>query len=171
MKSGAASAKLQTKGRKTSKTSEPPQSHDERYAAGKALRNRLEREAHSKWTLPKSGRDPVKLVVESSKGRIPELVPIRYGRMMVSPFTFYRGTANIMAADLVNAGHRNTSTALRRLPFAESRRVRNTRASLGLRHERLRRNAARTVGMGCETTSCQFHHGVPVQWVFQVRSA
>ena len=100
MKSGAASAKLQTKGRKPSKASEPPQRHDERYAAGKALRNRLEREAHSKWTLPKSGRDPVKLVVESSKGRIPELVPIRYGRMMVSPFTFYRGTANIMAADL-----------------------------------------------------------------------
>jgi uncharacterized protein (DUF2252 family) len=39
-------------------------------------------------------------VIESSKGRIPELVPLRYGRMMVSPFTFYRGTANIMAADL-----------------------------------------------------------------------
>lgn len=42
------------------------------------------------------------MVIESSKGRIRELVPIRYGRMMVSPFTFYRGTANIMAADLAS---------------------------------------------------------------------
>ncbi len=79
---------------------QPLQSREERYAAGKALRNRLEREQHSKWTTPKDRRDPVKMVVESSKGRIPELLPIRYGRMMVSPFTFYRGTANIMAADL-----------------------------------------------------------------------
>jgi uncharacterized protein (DUF2252 family) len=43
------------------------------------------------------------MVIESSKGRIPELIPIRYGRMMVSPFTFYRGTANIMATDLASA--------------------------------------------------------------------
>jgi uncharacterized protein (DUF2252 family) len=42
------------------------------------------------------------LVIESSKGRIPELIPIRYARMIVSPFTFYRGTANIMAADLAS---------------------------------------------------------------------
>jgi uncharacterized protein (DUF2252 family) len=58
------------------------------------------REQHGKWTLSRRRRDPVELVIESSKGRIPELIPIRYGRMMVSPFTFYRGTANIMAADL-----------------------------------------------------------------------
>jgi uncharacterized protein (DUF2252 family) len=58
------------------------------------------REQHAEWTLSRKRRDPVELVIESSKGRIPELIPIRYGRMMVSPFTFYRGTANIMAADL-----------------------------------------------------------------------
>jgi len=77
-----------------------PEGRDKRYAAGKALRQRVPREKHSDWTPARNRRDPVELVIESSKGRIPELIPIRYGRMMVSPFTFYRGTANIMAADL-----------------------------------------------------------------------
>jgi uncharacterized protein (DUF2252 family) len=90
----------QPKPRKVSEVSALPPSRDERHAAGKALRNRLAREQHGEWTPPKDRRDPVKMVIESSKGRIPELLPIRYGRMMVSPFTFYRGTANIMAADL-----------------------------------------------------------------------
>src|SRR5262252_8077978 len=75
-------------------------SHDERYAAGKALRHSIAREQHGEWTPPRKRRDPVELVIESSQGRIPELVPIRNGRMMVSPFAFYRGSANIMAADL-----------------------------------------------------------------------
>lgn len=78
----------------------PLASRDERYAAGKRLRQRLPREEHSQWAPSPRRRDPVEMVTESSKGRIPELIPIRYGRMMVSPFTFYRGTANIMAADL-----------------------------------------------------------------------
>ena len=72
----------------------------ERRAAGKALRDRVPHEQHQEWSPPRSRRDPVDLVIESSQGRIPDLIPIRYGRMMASPFTFYRGTANIMAADL-----------------------------------------------------------------------
>src|SRR5438045_1959064 len=72
----------------------------ERYAAGKALRDRVPREQHGEWTAPKNRHDPVDLVIASSKGRVPELIPIRYGRMSVSPFTFYRGTALNMAADL-----------------------------------------------------------------------
>ncbi|MDS4069777.1 MAG: DUF2252 family protein, partial [Candidatus Competibacter sp.] len=71
-----------------------------RYAAGKALRDRVPREQHGEWQPPRDRRHPVDLVIESSHGRIPELVPIRYGRMSVSPFTFYRGAANLMAADL-----------------------------------------------------------------------
>ena len=86
--------------RKTSKDSALPPGRNERYAAGKALRQRVAREQHGEWTPGRSRGDPVALIVESSKGRIPELIPIRYGRMMVSPFTLYRGTANIMAADL-----------------------------------------------------------------------
>jgi len=73
---------------------------DARYAAGKALRDRVPREKHGEWKAPRNRHDPVDLVIASSKGRIPELVPIRYGRMSVSPFTFYRGTALNMAADL-----------------------------------------------------------------------
>jgi uncharacterized protein (DUF2252 family) len=87
--------------RKVGQTSElPPASRTERYAAGKALRGKVPREQHGEWSPPHNRRNPVDLVIESSNGRIPELVPIRYGRMMVSPFTFYRGSANIMAADL-----------------------------------------------------------------------
>jgi uncharacterized protein (DUF2252 family) len=79
-----------------------PAGRAERHAASKASRQKLPREQHAEWTPPHNRPDPVKLVIESSKGRIPELVPIRYGRMLVSPFTFYRGTANIMAADLAS---------------------------------------------------------------------
>jgi uncharacterized protein (DUF2252 family) len=67
------------------------------------LRERVPREDQAEWAPGHHRRDPVDQVIESSKDRIPELIPIRYGRMMVSPFTFYRGTANIMAADLASS--------------------------------------------------------------------
>ena len=76
--------------------------HRDRYAAGKALRDRLPREVHGEWKPPRNRHDPVELVIASSKGRVPELIPIRYGRMSASPFTFYRGTALSMAADLAH---------------------------------------------------------------------
>jgi uncharacterized protein (DUF2252 family) len=69
-------------------------------AAGKSLRARVPRTSHGEWSSPSRRSDPVDMVLESNKGRIPQLLPIRYGRMMVSPFTFYRATADIMAADL-----------------------------------------------------------------------
>ncbi len=84
----------------TGKSSTARATRDERFAAGKALRDRVPRESHGAWKPPKNRQDPVELVVASSRGRIPELIPIRYGRMSVSPFTFYRGTALNMAADL-----------------------------------------------------------------------
>ena len=77
----------------------------QRYAAGKALRDRVPREQHGEWKAPRDRPDPVDLIIESSKGRIPELIPIRYGRMSVSPFTFYRGAALNMAADLAGTPH------------------------------------------------------------------
>jgi uncharacterized protein (DUF2252 family) len=79
-----------------------PPDREERRASGKELRSKVSRQQHAEWKPPRNRRNPVEMVVESSKGRIPELIPIRYGRMMVSPFTFYRGTANIMAADLAS---------------------------------------------------------------------
>jgi uncharacterized protein (DUF2252 family) len=72
----------------------------ELVAMGKALRERCPRTAHAAWKPPSNRPDPLELLVESSKGRIPQLIPIRCGRMMQSPFTFYRGAALNMAADL-----------------------------------------------------------------------
>jgi uncharacterized protein (DUF2252 family) len=72
----------------------------ERVARGRAARKEVARGAHAVFE-PRSGRaDPVELLERQAKTRVPELVPIRYGRMLVSPFTFYRGAAAIMANDL-----------------------------------------------------------------------
>jgi uncharacterized protein (DUF2252 family) len=72
----------------------------ERKAAGEALRDKCPRRSHATWKAPRNRRDPVELLIQSNKDRIPNLIPIRYGRMMQSPFAFYRGAAAIMAADL-----------------------------------------------------------------------
>ena len=82
---------------------EPQYAHsDERRAAGKALRDQVPREAHGHWRAPKERRDIVELLEEANRDRVASLVPIRYGRMMESPFTFYRGSAVVMAADLAD---------------------------------------------------------------------
>jgi uncharacterized protein (DUF2252 family) len=86
--------------RKPASHASPQLTREERRAAGKALREKRPRVGHGDWTPSARRRDPVALIIESSRGRLPELVPIRYGRMLASPFTFYRGAANIMAADL-----------------------------------------------------------------------
>ncbi len=75
-------------------------SRKERSEAGKTLRDACPRTSHAEWRVPKHRADPVELLERSSEGRIPELIPIRYGRMVRSPFTFYRGAAMNMAADL-----------------------------------------------------------------------
>jgi uncharacterized protein (DUF2252 family) len=77
-----------------------PQSRAERYAAGKALRAACPRESHAGWKAPSQRRDAVDTVLEAEKGRVPELLPLRHGRMVRSAFTFYRGSALAMAADL-----------------------------------------------------------------------
>jgi len=74
--------------------------HAEQYAAGKALRDRCPRKSHAGWKRPANRPDPVGLVLEAEKGRVAELLPMRHGRMVRSPFTFYRGAALTMASDL-----------------------------------------------------------------------
>jgi uncharacterized protein (DUF2252 family) len=74
-------------------------SRAERVARGKEARVAAPLESHAAFEPP-SARDPVGLLLEQSQSRVPELVPIRYGRMLVSPFAFYRGAALPMAADL-----------------------------------------------------------------------
>src|SRR5688572_8585786 len=72
----------------------------ERDAVGRSARADVPRSVHADWTPATDRRDPVDLLEEQAASRVPELVPIRYGRMLVSPFTFYRGAAYPMAADL-----------------------------------------------------------------------
>jgi uncharacterized protein (DUF2252 family) len=73
---------------------------DERAAAGKAARADVPRSNHAEWDPPPDRRNPVDVLTEQDATRVPELVPIRHGRMLVSAFTFYRGAAGIMVADL-----------------------------------------------------------------------
>lgn len=80
----------------------------ERMSAGKELRKRTPRTSQAEWA-PAPGRDPIEVLKASDRGRIPELLPIRYGRMRVSPFAFYRGAAALMAMDLA----RTPATGLR----------------------------------------------------------
>jgi uncharacterized protein (DUF2252 family) len=67
---------------------------------GQAARETLARTAHADWTPAPDRPDPVSVLQAQASMRVPELVPLRYGRMLVSPFTFYRGAAAVMAADL-----------------------------------------------------------------------
>ena len=97
----------------------------ERTATGKDARGRTPPSSHRGWRPAEDRADPVALLEEQNTTREPDLVPVRHGRMMVSPFTFYRGAAKIMAADL-----KDTPTAglvrpvVRRCASVELRRVR-----------------------------------------------
>ena len=75
---------------------------DERATRGKAARAEVPREQHAKFEPSPDRADPVGLLVQQAASRVPELVPVRYGRMMVSPFTFFRGAALPMASDLAD---------------------------------------------------------------------
>src|SRR5215203_7341230 len=75
---------------------------EERRGRGKEARDRTPRSSHSGWAPATDRPDPVGLLQEQNRTREPDLVPVRHGRMLVSPFTFYRGAAKIMAADLAD---------------------------------------------------------------------
>src|SRR3954471_18154083 len=86
-----------------------PKAVEERMAEGRAERESVPLDAHGEWAAPDGRPDPVGVLEEENATRVAELVPIRHGRMIVSPFTFYRGSAAIMAADL----SQTASTGLR----------------------------------------------------------
>jgi len=75
-------------------------SPDEQAEAGKALRDKVPRAQHGTWKKGENRPDPIDILHAADADRLPELVPIRYGRMLQSPFAFYRGAAGVMAADL-----------------------------------------------------------------------
>ena len=85
---------------------------EERMARGKAARGNQPRSAHADWAPAPGRADPVDVLEEQARSRVPELIPIRYGRMLVSPFTFYRGAAALMAADLADGPRTALETQL-----------------------------------------------------------
>jgi uncharacterized protein (DUF2252 family) len=96
-----------------SQTSEPsPKDFAARAEWGRAARRRVPRSSHAAWTPPVDRPDPVALLEEQATTRVPELVPIRHARMMVSPFTFYRGAALLMASDLATMPHSGITTQI-----------------------------------------------------------
>ncbi len=84
----------------------------DRLARGKAARARLPRSEHAGWSAPADRRSPVDVLREQALTRVPELVPVRHGRMLVSAFSYYRGAAAIMAADLASLPHSGLITQL-----------------------------------------------------------
>src|SRR6516165_10926591 len=73
-----------------------------RKASGKSLRNAAPRDQHAGWRAPADRADPIGILRAADATRQQDLVPLRYGRMLQSPFTFYRGSAGVMAADLAH---------------------------------------------------------------------
>jgi len=83
-------------------TAESALTREERIAAGKKARKEIPRSSHAGWEPFADRPDPVELLEAQAVTRVPELVPIRYGRMSVSPFTFFRGAALLMSSDLAH---------------------------------------------------------------------
>ncbi len=84
-----------------------------RRALGVAARQRAPRTSHAAWSPAPDRPDPIALLQLQDRTRVPELVPIRYGRMLASPFAFLRGSANVMAHDLAHTPTSGIVTQLR----------------------------------------------------------
>ena len=123
-------------------------SRADRVARGKDARAVAPLESHAEFA-PDGPRDPVGLLLGQAKSRVPELVPVRHGRMLVSPFTFYRGAALPMAADLAtHACLGAAGAAVRGRAPVQLRGVRLAGTAAGLRRQRLRREPARARSSG-----------------------
>ncbi|HVT97703.1 MAG TPA: DUF2252 family protein, partial [Acidobacteriaceae bacterium] len=80
-------------------------SSKERRALGQARRRQVRRQDHARWDAKLRQHDPVALIAESMRGRVPGLVGLKYERMLASPFGFFRGAVPVMAADLALLPH------------------------------------------------------------------
>ncbi len=86
-----------------------PRTRAEMLEAGRALRSRVSRRSHGQWMAPSDRPEPLEILARSNANRLQDLVPVRNGRMMASPFAFYRGSPAVMASDL----SRTPSTGIR----------------------------------------------------------
>ena len=147
----------------------PHMSEEESKARGKEARAKAPRASHATFEPAADRPDPVSLLEEQATTRVPELVPIRYGRMLVSPFTFFRGAALVMASDLsTHAALGPHRAALRGRPPLQLRRVRVARAPARLRLQRLRRDAPGALGVGHQAPGGERRDRRPQQGPLQV---
>ena len=145
---------------------------EERQAHGKEARDQTPPSSHTGWTPAADRPDPVALLEEQNRTREPDLVPVRHGRMLVSPFTFYRGAAKIMAADLKDtprAGLRSQLCGDAHLSNFGALRL--TGAAAAVRSQRLRRDPARPVRVRRQAHGGELHHRRPQQRLHQGRHA
>ena len=168
--SGSPAARASGKGSPQAGTVEQL-SRADRVARGKDARAVAPLESHAEFA-PAGSRDPVGLLLEQAKSRVPELVPVRHGRMLVSPFTFYRGAALPMAADLAT-----TPASGLRVQLCGDAHLSNFGAFAsperrpGLRRQRLRRDPARPVRVGCQAAGREPGRGRTGQRVHRPRPA
>ena len=109
---------------------------DERLGQGRTARDRTPPSSHAGWSPAADRPDPVSLLEEQDRTREPDLVPVRHGRMMVSPFTFYRGADRIMAADLAGTPVAGLSRLLRTLRRPERAELQGVRQGSPVRSPR-----------------------------------
>ena len=139
---------------------------------GRARRDRVALASHAGWVPAPDRPDPVALLEEQNATREPDLVPVRHGRMMVSPFTFYRGAAKIMAADL-----KDTPTAGLNVQLCGDAHLSNfgvfasPERTLRVRSERLRRDASGAVRIRRQAHGGELHDRRAQQRLHQGRHA
>ena len=135
----------------TSKRSRKPQSMSvaERVKRGRAARAEVPRSSHGVFEPAPDRADPVALLAGQAETRVAELVPIRYGRMLVSPFTFYRGAALVMASDLATTPRSGLVVqACGDAHLSNFGAFASPGRRLDLRRQRFRRDAAGAMGVG-----------------------
>jgi hypothetical protein len=147
-------------------------SRTDRKDEGKAMRLAVPLDSHAEWQVPANRRDPIDLLIESGADRVQELLPIRYGRMMQSPFAFYRGAAAIMAADLAGL----PSTGILVQACGDCHLVNFGSFATPERRQVIAINdfdetLPGTLGMGHQTPCRQLCGSWTIQWFFRQRSA
>ena len=141
---------------KRNMSSKPHPTPAERAARGREARAQVPRSSHAAWDPPTDRLDPVAILEAQAPSRVAELVPIRYGRMLTSPFAFYRGAAAIMAYDLsATPKTGDPGAGLWRRAHLELRGLRLAGAIAAVRRERLRRDRPGAVGVGPEAAGRQ----------------
>ena len=122
---------------------------EDRTRLGKEARARAPRSSQAEFEPDGNRPDPVALLESQAATRVPALVPIRYGRMLVSPFTFFRGAALIMASDLAATPRSGlTAQVCGDAHLSNFGLFASPERSLHVRRQRLRRDADRSVGVG-----------------------